>query len=107
MRDKSVQLTSRFVFSAPLQILMQQRTKRLKASPGSPHCEDMKSTEADILSGVSQECNASSGCYWFTEFCNSQRLSRFAAPFIGARAKISVAESCVEACAQELLLIAK
>ena len=32
---------------------------------------------------------------WFTEFCNSQRLSRFAATFIGARAKIS-ADSCVE-----------
>ena len=27
-----------------------------------------------------------------------KRLSRFAAPFIGARAKILVAESCVEAC---------
>ena len=42
----------------------------------------------------SQECNARSGGHWFTEFCNSQRLSRFAAPFTGARAKISIAESC-------------
>ena len=42
----------------------------------------------------SQECNARSGGHWFTEFCNSQRLSRFAAPFTGAQAKISIAESC-------------
>ena len=34
------------------------------------------------------------GGHWFTELCNSQRLSCFAAPFIGAPAKISVAESC-------------
>ena len=32
--------------------------------------------------------------YWFTEFCNSQCLSHFAAPFIVVRAETSVAESC-------------
>ncbi len=54
----------------------------------------IRSTEADMLSGISQERNARSRGHWFTEFCNSQRLSHFAAPFIGARAKISVAENC-------------
>ena len=47
-----------------------------------------------MLSGISQERNARSRGHWFTEFCNSQRLSHFAAPLIGARAKISVAENC-------------
>ena len=37
----------------------------------------------------SQECNAHSGGHWFTD-CNSQRLSRFAAPFIAALAHRSV-----------------
>ena len=32
--------------------------------------------------------------YWFTEFCNSQCLSHFAAPFTVVRAETSVAESC-------------
>jgi hypothetical protein len=32
---------------------------------------------------------------WFTEFCNSHYLSHFAAFFIDARAKRSVAESCI------------
>ena len=42
-----------------------------------------------MLSGISQERNARSRGHWFTEFCNSQRLSHFAAHFIGVRAKIS------------------
>ena len=32
---------------------------------------------------------------WFTEFCNSHYLSHFAAFFIDARAKISIAKSCI------------
>ena len=51
-------------------------------------------SEAYMLSDIFQERNARSRGHWFTEFCNSQRLSHFAAPFIGARAKISVAENC-------------
>jgi hypothetical protein len=35
---------------------------------------------------------------WFTEFCNSHYLSHFAAFFIDARAKRSVAESCIIYC---------
>ena len=35
-----------------------------------------------------------SGVCWFTEFCNSQCLSHFAAPFVDAQAKTSIVESC-------------
>ena len=39
--------------------------------------------------------NLRSKIWWFTEFCNSHYVSHFAAFFIVAWAKISVAESCV------------
>ena len=51
-------------------------------------------TEAGMLSGVSRKRSVRSGSCWFTEFCNSQCLSHFAAPFIVVRAETSVAESC-------------
>ena len=51
-------------------------------------------TEAGMLSGISQERSIRSNLYWFTEFCNSQCSSHFAAPFIVVRAETSVAESC-------------
>ena len=38
--------------------------------------------------------NMRSKIWWFTEFCNSHYVSHFAAFFIVARAKISVAVSC-------------
>ena len=50
--------------------------------------------EAGMLSGISQKRRVRSSPYWFTEFCNSQCLSHFAAPFIVVRAETSVAESC-------------
>ena len=52
-------------------------------------------TEAGMLSGMSRKRSIRSNPYWFTEFCNSQCLSHFAAPFIVVRAETSVAESCV------------
>ena len=52
-------------------------------------------TETGMLSGISQKRSIRSNPYWFTEFCNSQCLSHFAAPFIVVRAETSVAESCV------------
>ena len=58
------------------------------------HCIVSTSTEAGILPGITQKCNMRSNIHWFTEFCNSQRLSHFAAFFIDAWAEISVAESC-------------
>ncbi len=51
-------------------------------------------TEAGMLSGISRKRSMRSNPYWFTEFCNSQCLSHFAAPFIVVRAETSVAESC-------------
>ena len=48
-----------------------------------------------MLSGVSRKRSIRSSPCWFTEFCNSQCLSHFAAPFIVVRAETSVAESCV------------
>ena len=51
-------------------------------------------TEAGMLSGISRKRSMRSKSYWFTEFCNSQCLSHFAAPFIVVRAETSVAESC-------------
>ena len=54
-------------------------------------------TEVGMLSGVSRKRSIRSGICWFTEFCKSQCLSHFAAPFIVARAETSVAESCKEA----------
>ena len=53
-------------------------------------------TEAGMLSGISRKRSIRSNPYWFTEFCNSQCLSHFAAPFIVVRAETSVAESCVK-----------
>ena len=37
-------------------------------------------TEAGMLSGISRERSIRSNPYWFTEFCNSQCSSHFAAP---------------------------
>lgn len=51
-------------------------------------------TEAGMLSGISRKHSLRSSFYWFTEFCNSQCLSQFAAPFIVVRAETSIAESC-------------
>ena len=41
-------------------------------------------TEAGMLPGITQRHNVRSKFYWFSEFCNSQCLSHFAAPFIVA-----------------------
>ena len=51
-------------------------------------------TEAGMLSGISRKRSVRSSPYWFTESCNSQCLSHFAAPFIIARAETSITESC-------------
>ena len=52
-------------------------------------------TEEGMLSGISQKRNLRSSPYWFTEFCNSQCLSQFAAPFINVRAEVSITEGCI------------
>ena len=53
-------------------------------------------TEAGMLSGISRKHNMRSSSCRFTEFCNSQCLSHFAAPFIVDRTETSIAESCEE-----------
>ena len=50
--------------------------------------------EAGMLSGISRKRSIRSNPCWFTEFCKSQCLSHFAAPFIVVRAETSIAESC-------------
>ena len=47
-----------------------------------------------MLSGVTRKSNMRSTSYWFTESCNSQCLSHFAAPFIVVRAETSITGSC-------------
>ena len=51
-------------------------------------------TEGNVVS-VSKDRHLRSKIWWFTEFCNSHYISRFAAFFIDRRTKISVAKSCL------------
>ena len=73
----------------------QIRNSRIHAPGGQmPLAVRGRDTEAGMLSGISRKRKIRSNLYWFTEFCNSQCLSHFAAPFIVVRAETSVAESC-------------
>ena len=58
-------------------------------------------SEAGMLSGISRKRSIRSNPCWFTEFCKSQCLSHFAAPFIVVRAETSVAESCKKAITEQ------
>ena len=51
-------------------------------------------TQRNVLSGLTRKRQLRSKIWWFTEFCNSHYVSHFAAFFIGAETKISVAKSC-------------
>ena len=70
----------------------------IKRQPLKQHRID---TEAGMLLGISQKHNMRSSPCRFTEFCNSQCLSHFAAPFIVVRAEASVAESCEDSTVHE------
>ena len=72
----------------------QIRTSSSPARSGKPLALRGRGTEAGMLSGISRKRSIRSNPYWFTEFCNSQCLSHFAAPFIVVQAETSVAESC-------------
>ena len=52
-------------------------------------------TQTGMPLGIAKGRKVRSKIRWFTEFCNSHYLSHFAAFFIDARAKRSVAESCI------------
>ena len=54
----------------------------------------IEDSEADRPSGMSRKHRIHSRFYWFTEFCNSQCLSHFAAPFISVQAKTFITEGC-------------
>ena len=56
--------------------------------------DDGTNAQKGMLPGISRERKLRSKTWWFTEFCNSHYVSHFAAFFIVARAKISVAKSC-------------
>ena len=58
-------------------------------------CVTITNTGAGMLSGISQKGSVRSITYCFTEFCNSQCLSHFAASFIVVRAETFIAECCV------------
>ena len=73
--------------------LASMHNERLQDLQVRSSAEGKVDTEADMLSGISRKRNAHSSHYWFSEFCNSQCSSHFAAPFIGVRAKTSIAES--------------
>ena len=78
----------------------QTRTQLTQLGPPHSHGEAEQrhetkvDTEAGMLSGVSRKRSIRSNPCWFTEFCKSQCLSHFAAPFIVVRAETSIAESC-------------
>ena len=53
-----------------------------------------RDTQISMLLGITQKRNVRSKVWWFTRSCNSHYVSHFAAFFIDARTKISVAKSC-------------
>ena len=59
-------------------------------------CATIANTGAGMLSGISQKGSVRSRTYCFTEFCNSQCLSQFAASFIVVGTETSIAECCAE-----------
>ena len=76
------------------QLDAQIRTSSYPKRSEEPLALKGRGAEAGMLSGLSRKRSIRSNPYWFTEFCNSQCLSHFAAPFIVVRAETSVAESC-------------
>jgi hypothetical protein len=90
-----------------LPLILQTKRGHPGSTTRSPHIHNNKAVNikttrwegwADTQTGIlpaSRKCNVRSKFWWFTEFCNSHYVSHFAAFFIVARAKISIAESCI------------
>ena len=79
----------------PEHILRHKHSQKLAQQCWAQQLEQQSiDTEAGMLSGISQKHNMRSSPCRFTEFCNSQCLSHFAAPFIADRTETSIAESC-------------
>ena len=92
---KSLSITSlRNVATYGCQLLRLRRSQQHivweEASAETTHND----TEAGMLLGISQKHSMCSSPCRLTEFCNSQCLSHFAAPFIVARTETSIAKSC-------------
>ena len=79
---------------APRHILRHRQSQKLARKEPQQLEQQSIDTEAGMLSGISQKHNMRSSPCRFTEFCNSQCLSHFAAPFIVDRTETSIAESC-------------
>ena len=79
---------------APTHILRHKQSQKLAHKEPQQLEQQSIDTEAGMLSGISQKHNMRSSPCRFTEFCNSQCLSHFAAPFIVDRTETSIAESC-------------
>ena len=79
---------------APAHILRHRQSQQHARTRQQPLQQQGIDTEAGMLSGISRKRSIRSRPYWFTEFCNSQCLSHFAAPFIVDRTETSIAESC-------------
>ena len=78
----------------PEHILRHKQSQKLAHKEPQQLEQQSIDTEAGMLSGISQKHNMRSSPCRFTEFCNSQCLSHFAAPFIVDRTETSIAESC-------------
>ena len=78
----------------PTHILRHKQSQKLAHKEPQQLEQQSIDTEAGMLSGISQKHNMRSSPCRFTEFCNSQCLSHFAAPFIVDRTETSIAESC-------------
>lgn len=67
-----------------------------KLAPGNEALQQLENTKTPTQSGF-QEGPRSAICIqmviWFPEFCKSQCISHFAAPFLNVRTKTSVTES--------------
>ena len=79
---------------APTHVLRHKQSQKLAHEEPQQLEQQSIDTEAGMLSGISQKHNMRSSPCRFTEFCNSQCLSHFAAPFIVVRTETSIAESC-------------
>jgi hypothetical protein len=72
---------------------LSERTE-IQSESGNEDWYGWTDTQGGVLPGLSRERNLRSKIWWFTEFCNSHYISHFAAFFIVARTKISIAKSC-------------
>ena len=92
---KSLSITSlRNVATCACQLLRLRRSQQLIVWEEAGAEMIHNDTEASMLLGISQKHNMCSSPCRLTEFCNSQCLSHFAAPFIVARTETSIAKSC-------------